>query len=169
MLCQNVYIKKIGTKIRLALNKISTVIKSAGGESYAYVGPLTIVLVVPYLDFQFQFLVLTPFVSLIQLRPGKLRVYRANIQTAPFSVRIFRIIPNACKTGLALGSNRSSPIPYSLLLILLRFRLKVLGSGLVIKTNFDIDFDSNIINLNNFDFDFDFDSNINKLKNFDFD
>ncbi len=38
---------------------------------------------------------------------------------------------------------------------------------LVIETNFDIDFDSNIRNLNNFDFDFD--SNINKLKNFDFD
>ncbi len=36
-------------------------------------------------------------------------------------------------------------------------------TGLVIDTNFDIDFDSNIRNLNNFD------SNINKLKNFDFD
>jgi hypothetical protein len=40
-------------------------------------------------------------------------------------------------------------------------------AGLVMETNFDIDFGSNIRNLNSFDFDFD--SNINKLKNFDFD
>ncbi len=34
------------------------------------------------------------------------------------------------------------------------FELTYYSVGLLIETNFDIDFDSNIINLNNFDFDF---------------
>jgi hypothetical protein len=49
----------------------------------------------------------------------------------------------------------------------IKYHIALLSAGLVIETNFDIDFDSNIRNLNNFDFDFDL--NIHKLKNFDFD